>query len=204
MAVTSSKQGLTIRRRKRLPHWEAPQAIYFVTFRLFDSIPQDTLRMFVTERRGLIASASQRNPSLTAREQRRLGRLFTRKIEGYLDQGVGSCVLALPRVAEAVAGALRYFDGIRYKLYAWCVMPNHVHVIFEPSPDHSLAQIVHTWKSFTAQRANRILGRGGEFWQREYYDHLIRNGRQLDRLVQYVLENPKRAGLNNWRWVEVR
>jgi REP element-mobilizing transposase RayT len=105
--------------------------------------------------------------------------------------------------AEVVAGALRHFDGVRYKLYAWCVMPNHVHVVFLPFEGFSLSDIVHSWKSFSAQRINSSWGRRGTLWQREYYDHLIRNGEQFSRAVRYVAENPERARLKEWKWVEV-
>jgi len=80
-------------------------------------------------------------------------------------------------------------------------MPNHVHVVFGILPGHDLAEILHAWKFFTAKEANRILGRTGDFWQREYYDHIIRNAVELRRVVRYVTENPARAGLKDWPWV---
>jgi REP element-mobilizing transposase RayT len=121
-----------------------------------------------------------------------------------LDRGGGECSLAKPEMARIVADAFAQFEGIRYRLYAWCVMPNHVHVVFEPLGSHRLSGILHSWKSFTATAANRLLGRVGAFWQREYYDRLLRNGNEFNRAVRYVLENPERAGLKNWRWVWFR
>jgi hypothetical protein len=73
-------------------------------------------------------------------------------------------------------------------------------VVFQPLAEHKLATILHAWKSYSAKEANRILQRSGNFWQREYYDHLIRNERELQRCIQYVLNNPKKAGLKNWAW----
>jgi REP element-mobilizing transposase RayT len=91
-------------------------------------------------------------------------------------------------------------------------MPNHVHVVFCPMPDRipaareltPLAAILHSWKSFSAQAANRALGRTGAFWQREYYDHLIRDEADYKRCVNYTLNNPVKAGLcetwEAWPW----
>jgi hypothetical protein len=68
-------------------------------------------------------------------------------------------------------------------------------------PGQELSKVLQGWKSFTARKANEILGRGGAFWQREYYDRLIRNGDELERAVRYGLNNPERAGLKGWKWV---
>jgi REP element-mobilizing transposase RayT len=96
-----------------------------------------------------------------------------------------------------------YFVTFRLadSLQAWAVMPNHVHAVFTPQKPFHLANIVHSWKSYSAVQANRILGRQGSFWQREYYDHLVRDDTDFDRIVRYVLDNPRKAGLLDWRWV---
>jgi len=107
------------------------------------------------------------------------------------------------RIAQLVDGALRRFDRERYCLLAWCVMPNHVHAVIQPFDGHDLPSIVHSWKSFTPSRANRILNRSGEFWQREYYDHLIRDEQDLLHSIDYVLRNPDVAELVRWKWVGV-
>jgi REP element-mobilizing transposase RayT len=82
-------------------------------------------------------------------------------------------------------------------------MPNHAHVVFSPLAEHKLKDILHSWKSFSAEEANRLLGRTGHFWQREYLDHLVRNEASLLKITRYVKENPQRAGLRNWPWVGV-
>jgi len=138
---------------------------------------------------------------LSTNEQRRLIALGGVRIEEYLDAGAGSCYLDKPAIAEKVVDALQHFEGVRYRLFAWCVMPNHVHVVFRPEPGHTLATIVHGWKSYSAQEANRLLQRTGAFWQREYYDHLVRDEGDFRRVMRYVLENPKKAGLREWPWV---
>jgi REP element-mobilizing transposase RayT len=80
-------------------------------------------------------------------------------------------------------------------------MPNHVHVVLRLSPGQELAAVVHSWKSYTAKQANQILRRSGSWWGREYYDHLIRDGDELDRIIRYVKNNPIKAGLKDWVWV---
>ena len=104
-------------------------------------------------------------------------------------------------IARIVPEALLHFDGQRYWLHAWSVMPNHVHVVMEPIADHKLSDILHSWKSFTAKAANKILRRKGEFWQPESYDHLIRDQEDFNHAVAYVLSNPIKAGLYDWKWV---
>ena len=82
-------------------------------------------------------------------------------------------------------------------------MPNYVHVVARIFVNYSLASVVHSWKSFTGKKANDLLGCQGAFWQREYYDHLIRNENEFQRAIQYVADNPVKAGLKNWPWVWV-
>jgi REP element-mobilizing transposase RayT len=191
----------TIRTRGFLPHWEANHAIYFVTFRLADSLPASVLRQFEVERQDIIATALAQKRDFSASEQEQLEKLFSEKIQSNLDAGAGRCYLANPAAADIVAEALRHFDSSRYRMYAWCVMPNHVHALFRLLADHTLAGVLHSWKSYSAKEANRLLGRTGEFWQREYYDHLVRGEVAFYRTVRYILENPAKAGLKNWRWV---
>jgi REP element-mobilizing transposase RayT len=125
-------------------------------------------------------------------------RLFSARIDSLLDAGSGSCFLGAPQVASMVESALKYFHGQRYELVAWCVMPNHVHVVVRPLGDHRLTEILQSWKSFTAKQANKVLRRQGSFWQPEYYDHLIRDEEDFNHAVNYVLQNPARATLNAW------
>ncbi|HSE43052.1 MAG TPA: transposase [Acidobacteriota bacterium] len=137
-------------------------------------------------------------------ERKRLRYLFSEKIEKYLDANYGDCWLKIPEIAQLVVNALGHFDGIRYHLFAWCIMPNHVHVIFKPISSGSelqsdLISILHSWKSFTAHKANKILKRSGEFWQSEYYDHVIRSDEELHYYITYTLNNPVKAALcDNW------
>ena len=190
-----------IHNRGHLPHWETDDATYFVTFRLADSLPQSVLERIESERQSIVQTAKQLQRDLNADERKRIQQLSTKTIEQYLDNGVGGCHLRNPAIADEVAETLLLFDNKRYRLFAWCLMPNHVHVVLRLFPGQVLATVVHSWKSFTSKQANKILGRGGRFWQREHYDHLIRD--QSERALQYVADNPVKAGLPNWQWVWV-
>ena len=202
------------RRGAYLPHWTRDGGWYSVTFRLWDSVPQQVIESWLFERKNIIKTAEQMKRPLSDHEERRLAHLHSEKVERYLDAGYGSCFMKDPRVATLVQNALFHFNETRYSLAAWCVMPNHVHVVVQPfagkeirggtpMPHAGLSDILHSWKSFTSKEANKLLDRSGEFWQEEYYDHLIRNEADFRHVVRYVLENPIKAKLRNWRWVGV-
>ncbi len=183
---TLNKTGATF-----LPHSTAACATYAVTFRLRDSLPASVLQDYQCE-------------SVTLGKAAAIGRiaqLQSTHIEPELDRGHGECLFKDFALAEVVAKALRHFDGGRYDLLAWCVMPNHVHAVVKPREENELVDILHSWKSFTAHEINKRLGRREEVWQKESYDHLIRDGEDLRNQVTYVLENPRKAGLLNWEWV---
>ncbi|MHB0971032.1 MAG: transposase [Thermoanaerobaculia bacterium] len=192
----------SVRKRTRgyLPTWETDSARYHIVMRLEDSIPEaafdrirsDACRMCETLVRN---SKSSEEAWLLA------AAVANRRIDRYLDRGEGSCALRDPRVAKMVADALEYFDTKRYWLFDWSVMPNHVHVVFEAVD--ALEKIMHSWKSFTGLEANRILGRTGEFWQKEQWNRMIRDERELVRTIRYVANNPAKAGLRDWEWVKV-
>lgn len=195
---------VTIRDRGRLPHWENENATYFITFRLADSLPQSVLDHIESERKSILDLSEQQCRPPTPTEVEHLKRLSTIRVQQYLDAGAGSCALRIPEIASAVAETLVLFDEKRYRLFAWCIMPNHVHVVARIFPSHHLSQVLHSWKSFTAKAANKRLGTRGTFWQREYYDHLLRNETEFQRAVSYVIKNPEKAKLQNWPWAWMR
>ncbi len=196
---TSMSAGM--RTRGYLPHLEGERAIYFVTFRLADSLPRQLLARLSRERE-ILEHAMRAGTHIRADSVRQEKlRALLRKAEQFLDAGRGACYLRDPRISGMVANALRHFEGQRYRLFAWCVMPNHVHVVFSPLGDNTLHRVVHSWKSYSALAANRLLRRSGSFWQREYFDHSVRNEASLLRIVRYVRQNPEKAGLRDWPWV---
>jgi REP element-mobilizing transposase RayT len=127
-----------------------------------------------------------------------------KKVEEYLDSGYGSCALADAAVARIVEQSLLHFDGERYRLLAWVVMPNHVHVVLKTWPHWRHGRVVHSWKSYSAKRINEHLGLKGRLWQPEYHDRLVLSEKQLQRVLDYVEWNPVKAGLcarpEEWPW----
>jgi REP element-mobilizing transposase RayT len=181
------------RSRGYLPHWEVDDAIYFITYRLADSLPLGVVERLTAERRADCERGIK--PSMAKRR-------FGRRMNRYLRVGYGECHLRDETIAKLVINAWQHFDNERYRLMTWCVMPNHVHVIMRLFVGSDLAKVLHSWKSYTANLANSILGRTGTFWCREYYDRCIRDERELLRTVRYVRENPAKAGLRDWPYVE--
>ncbi len=167
--------------RGYLPHCDGGPLTHVVTFRLADSLPQDIVEHWKDELNHL-SSADAKT------------KLFHR-IEKCLDRGLGACHLREPRIGGLVQDALLYFDGKRYDLHAWVIMPNHVHVLFTPSEGEQLERILHSWKSFTSKKANWILGRDGSFWQREFHDRFVRDQEHFLSALRYIEENPVAAGL---------
>jgi putative DNA methylase len=167
--------------RGYLPHWEAGETPQFITFRLADALP-----------RRLLDSWKQELAHLSS-EQRDLER--RKRIEAALDQGHGACILRNPQIARLVENALLHFDGTRYRLHAWIIMPNHVHVLITPLHGNSLSSILHSWKSFSAKEVNKLLGRTGQLWQEEYFDRMIRDDTHWHNAMRYIEENPVTARL---------
>ena len=130
---------VTIHDRGRLPHWEKESATYFITFRLHDSLPQSVLERIESERESLVKTAKQLNRAASPSERKKLQQLSTKVIEQYLDNGSGACHLKHPAIANIVADALRHFEDKRYRLFAWCIMPNHVHVVL--NDDDGIPQV---------------------------------------------------------------
>ena len=120
---------------------------------------------------------------------------FRRRIELYLDRGYGSCALRDERVAKMMQENLLHFDAVKYKLQAWVVMPNHVHLLLMPKEGHTLAEIMHSCKSYTSHEANKILHRSGRFWFPESFDRYIRNYEHFVKTVAYIENNPVKGGL---------
>lgn len=161
---------------RNLPHWHQPGATYFVTLRLDDSLPKEACERLEEMRR------------LNAHES-------SEWIERYLDVGSGSCVLRETRHTEAIAAALRFADGQRYALGEFVVMPNHVHALVQPFAPATLASVLHSWKSYTANQLQRHAGVLGKVWQEESFDRLVRGETELSKFQNYILKNPADAKL---------
>jgi putative transposase len=176
--------------RRHLPHWRQDGATYFITFRTADSIPSAKAHELRLLKRELDFVPDEERSRLES-----AWREFMKLMERYLDEGHGACPLRKPSLSAIVANAMHHFDGERYALFAFAVMPNHAHVVLRPLGENTLGEILKSWKSFSARLINKELGGEGAFWQAESYDRIVRDGEELFRIVQYVGRNGEKAGL---------
>jgi REP element-mobilizing transposase RayT len=175
--------------RGYLPHRDTPGLTQFVTFRLADSFPES------------LRSEWEHLHKIEDQRERRL------ELEAYLDKGKGECHLRRPELASLIETAIRFFHRKRYELRAWVVMSNHVHVLFELK-EASMSKIVESWKKYTANQANRVLGRRGAWWAGDYFDTYMRDQEHERRAVHYIENNPVKAKLvvnaRDWPWSSAR
>lgn len=173
--------------RGDLPHFETSARLQMITYRLADSVPQDVVRALHAR---MMDGGSQ--------TQYRL------KIENLMDSGLGSCCLRDPANAAIVRDTWLFQNHRDYRLHAWVIMPNHVHVLVDVFPHATLPDIVKAWKSISARKIQAQRGQVGSLWQKEYWDRYIRNGVHYERAVNYIYENPVDAGLarksEEWLW----
>jgi len=181
-----------VRTHRHLPHWFQEGCTYFVTFRLADSLPQEKLNAWTTERDVWLKFHPKPWIDSTWEEyQDRFGERF----EGWLDAGYGGCALAQPEVRAVIENCLKHFDGQRYDLGDYVIMPNHVHILLCPKDGYSLSEILKGMKGVSANQCNKLLGRTGTFWMDESFDHIVRNTIQLEKYQKYIWDNPAKAGL---------
>lgn len=178
--------------RGYLPHYDNTNVTQFITLRLADSLPAYLIEAWKEELQQQTLLDTDRQLTLQ------------RRIERYLDEGTGACYLREPLVARMIETALYYFDESRYRLLSWVIMPNHLHVLLVPNMNRSLSKIVHSLKSYTAHKANAMLGRQGQFWFEDYFDRYIRDAKHYDAVVRYIEMNPVKARLcsspGDWRY----
>jgi REP element-mobilizing transposase RayT len=188
------RDGCVSKRQRALPHWEQTGCSYFVTFRLADSLPTSTLSYLREWKEHWLQN--QRKP-WTERTLRELDIGYSRRIERWLDSGLGSCCLREKEYRDIVVRAIEYFEGERYFLYSFVVMPNHVHVLLTLKASISLAKAVHSWKSYSAHQIVPRLGRPEPLWMSEYFDHIVRSPQQLEHFQKYIRDNPSKARLRS-------
>ncbi len=154
-----------------------------ITFRLGDSLPVETWLRWK-------AKLEHEEPEAQRRSKR-----LRDAVENYLDRGQGSCLFRDPGYARLVEESLLYFDGQRYRIMGWVVMPNHVHALIEIWDGFPLMQIVHSWKSYTSHEIGKLRPLAGTLWQADYFDRFIRDEKHFHRALFYIENNPVKAGL---------
>jgi len=186
------------RSRGYLPHCDETGFIQNITFRLSDSIPAKIIEEWRDELKII--------PGLSPYDPQKIE--FRRRMDKYEDAGYGDCLLVHSQIAEIMQNALLFFDGERYRLLEWCIMPNHVHVLILPINGHLTEKIVHSWKSYTGHAAKKLFNLTKPFWMFEYHDRFIRNERHLEIVRNYIRQNPVNARLirnaEDWPWSSAR
>ena len=164
------------------PHYEANTLVQHVVFRTFGSITP-----------AILAKAN----TLSANEKSKL-------LDIWLDRGSQGRVFSDPDCAVIMENCLRYFDGDRYDLQAWCVMPTHVHVFLVTDSAVRIGQCVHSWKQAATRTLKQHLGQSGPFFAKDYFDRYCRTLKQSEATIGYIEANPVKAGLcadaSGWPW----
>ncbi|MDB5389019.1 MAG: hypothetical protein JWM11_4665 [Planctomycetaceae bacterium] len=182
-----------------LPHWRQSGATYFVTYHLFDSLPQPKLR----ELEALKGDWERKHPEPRGKDAwDDLAREAMRRADAWLDQGIGGCQLKSPEISQLIADAMHRSDGSRCELGCYIIMPNHVHVVLRPLAPESdpLEMILKHWKASSLRSIEEKLKTAKSkpsemMWHRESFDHIVRDAEQLWRILQHIGSNPKMAGL---------
>ena len=190
-----------------LPHFQPSGVTFFVTGRLYGSLPQEAIERLKEEKEAAYRRILKESQDETQRklEIQNYHKKHFAKWDTYLDANPSEPQwLKRPEVAKIVSNAFHFFDGQSYTLIAYTVMPNHFHLVIDTTDEirftKPLYRIMQSIKGFTAKEANKLLNRSGTFWQEESYDHVVRNGQELKNIIEYVLNNPVKAGLvDNWQ-----
>jgi len=177
---------------RHLPQLDQPGAIYFVTFRLADSLPQKLLKSWQLKRNAWRLTHPEPWDETTRKEYQQL---FTTRMERWLDAGYGECVLRDERCRAEVAERLLFKHRVDYDLGDWVVMPNHVHVLLQPLSGISLDAIMKPVKGVSARNINHLLGSSGALWMEESFSHIVRSMEQLKKFQRYIQNNPLKAKL---------
>jgi putative transposase len=195
---------------KQLPHWAQAGTLVFITWRTADSLPRDVQIALTRERQRTLmlagldpktdwkAALEKLPPAERSRVKSKLFRLW----DDRLDSGAGACVLRRPELSAIVEKSLIHFDGHRYLITDAIVMPNHVHLLAAFPDEPAMFEQCESWKRFTALQINKAIGRYGQFWQVEQFDHLVRSEEQFWYFQKYISENGRKAGLKDgeYRW----
>ena len=181
--------------RGYIPHYDVESKYQMITYRLADSLPKDCFP----------PGSAGGSPAESLKRRK--------EIEEILDNGLGSCILKIPDIAKIIIENWHHFDTVKYDLISYVVMPNHVHILIKTYSGFPLSEIVHSWKSFTSRKISEYLNEksmmpeefsGNTIWQKEYWDRFIRDYNHYNKAIEYIHQNPVKAGLvkcaNEWSW----
>jgi len=189
--------------RRDLPHWLVADRTYFVTLRLFGTLPNSLIRELSEERAELYESGTSDEDVWMD-----LHRAQFARIDALLDKGDNDIRwLAEDGVPEIILNSFGWLeDEAGWKIYAATVLSTHIHVVMRNEMGRSgeLLGDLEKFKRFSGTAANRVLGRTGRFWARDDFDHWCRTPDKIRSAVNYVRQNPVKAGLvrqwQDWPW----
>jgi len=207
--------------KRNLPHFQPEGYTFFITTRLSGTLPIEVYNNLKREYKNKLKSLSgYKNNKLIKEKYSEFQKLHFGKYEKIL----GACEFGYKwledeKIAHLVKDAIHYRDNKNYKLIAYTIMPNHLHILFTPivkrfaesltlknksTPFYTVTKIMQDFKKYTARESNILLQRTGNFWQHESYDHVVRNKGELNKIVNYIMNNPVKAGLceksKDWKW----
>jgi len=211
--------------QRHLPHYQPIGYAYFVTTRLSGTIPKHLYDKYKDEYVAKLKNISElKSLKEKTKLYHKLNKEHFLEMEKILDScSYGNVWLGNKKVAEIIKKTFHFYDDKRYNLICYTIMPNHIHLIFFPLIEsynnflqvhikkkktedtfYFVTKIIQDIKKYSAKESNKILKRSGKFWQSESYDHVIRNKTELLSTVEYVLNNPVKAGLcenrEDWKW----
>ncbi len=175
-----------------LPHWQQDSVFVFVTWRLADSVPFGVMALWRKEQDSWLSDHPKPWDEATELEYHKK---FSSQLEEWMDQGMGNCTLNNPDHARIVADSLLFFDGERYFIDTFVVMPNHVHVLIRLQNEFPLENVIQSWKQFSARLINQLSDKSGSFWHKRYWDRLVRSEEHFWKIRRYILKNPEKAKL---------
>jgi hypothetical protein len=182
---------------RRLPHWRQSGASYFVTFRLADALPQEKIDLLNRMR----SEWQRSHPKPTEEDWDAYAREVTQRTEAWSDESFGACWFSSRVWSEELSDRLLHFQGQRYHMGCFAIMPNHCHLVMRPFDGFELENLLQSTKSLVAKKIHSANGTSGRLWQEESYDRIIRDEEHLWRVVQYIGRNPAQAGLPRESWV---
>lgn len=196
--------------QRKLPHWAQAGTLCFITWRTIDSIPKSVLARWYADRETWLRNRGieprqpnwkrnflQLHPSL----QTEFVHTFSNRWHQHLDNCRGLCVLKESSVSKIAEESLKKFDGDRYLLTDFVIMPNHVHLIAAFATEELMLTQCESWKHYTARQINKEFNQSGPFWQQDGFDHLVRSEEEFETLRQYIADNGPKA---KWKAGEFR
>ncbi|MDO9578731.1 MAG: transposase [Candidatus Cloacimonadales bacterium] len=198
--------------KRNLPHYQPENGVFFITTCLANSLPPKKLKEIKEKKNDFEQMLKQVSKSQKIIVLQEFHNRYFKDFDDFLDSQRNNCWLSQADLRNIIIENLFYWNNLKYYLFAFCIMPNHVHIILKPKLKsscsyESLSDIMFSMKSYTANECNKILDRNGSFWLHESYDHYIRNADEFDYYVDYVQQNPVKAGLikkwSDWKgnWI---